>query len=468
MSIVHAPLTVAPSSFWTLARVADALGAGFGDDRAVRAVCTDTRSVFVGDLFVALKGETFDAHDFLAEAATKGAIALVVNDASRAAGLGVPVYEVRDTLGALGALARYRRRAWGKPVIAVGGSNGKTSTKELLRAALGARLDVHATQGNLNNQIGVPLTLLALPNDADIAVIELGTSMSGEIALLRDIVEANIAIITTVQEEHLEGLGDLAGVMAEEASLLDGVSTAIVPASEHELVVESKGRAHRTVTAGLSAGDVNASAHGMNPDGSGWLSIGGVRIDVPLRGAHNLRNAMLAVAAAAECGISAADAGAAIAAIDLASLPSMRSSVTPLGQALLINDAYNSNPGSARAAIQLLTDVGVGRQRVIVLGTMRELGASAERSHREIAAVALASGADVIAGIGEFGPALQAIGAGDARIVTANDVDDVWPRLAPRLKPNAAILLKASRGVRLERMLPLLNAWAGVAPATPV
>jgi UDP-N-acetylmuramoyl-tripeptide--D-alanyl-D-alanine ligase len=450
MSIVHAPLTVAPSSFWTLARVADALGAGFGDDRAVRAVCTDTRSVFVGDLFVALKGETFDAHDFLAEAATKGAIALVVNDASRAAGLGVPVYEVRDTLGALG------------------GSNGKTSTKELLRAALGARLDVHATQGNLNNQIGVPLTLLALPNDADIAVIELGTSMSGEIALLRDIVEANIAIITTVQEEHLEGLGDLAGVMAEEASLLDGVSTAIVPASEHELVVESKGRAHRTVTAGLSAGDVNASAHGMNPDGSGWLSIGGVRIDVPLRGAHNLRNAMLAVAAAAECGISAADAGAAIAAIDLASLPSMRSSVTPLGQALLINDAYNSNPGSARAAIQLLTDVGVGRQRVIVLGTMRELGASAERSHREIAAVALASGADVIAGIGEFGPALQAIGAGDARIVTANDVDDVWPRLAPRLKPNAAILLKASRGVRLERMLPLLNAWAGVAPATPV
>ena len=468
MSIMHAPLTVAPSAFWTLARVVDALGEGFGDDRAVRAVCTDTRAVFVGDLFVALKGEHFDAHDFLAEAVKKGAIALVVNDASRAAGLGVPVYEVPDTLHALGALARYRRRAWGKPVIAVGGSNGKTSTKELIRAALSVRLDVHATQGNLNNQIGVPLTLLALPNNADVAVIEVGTNMPGEIALLRDIVEANIAVITTVQEEHLERFGDLAGVMAEEASLLDGVPTAIVPVSEAGLIVESKKRAHRTVTAGLVAGDVNASAHGMNPDGSGWLSVGGVRIDVPLRGAHNLRNALLAIAVAADCGISAADAGAAIAAIDLASLPSMRSSVTPLGQALLINDAYNSNPGSARAAIALLGDVGAGRQQVIVLGTMRELGAAAERTHREIAEAALASGADVVAGIGEFGPALQAVGADDARIVTALDVDDVWPLLASRLKPNAAILLKASRGVRLERMLPLLNAWAGIAPTPPV
>jgi UDP-N-acetylmuramoyl-tripeptide--D-alanyl-D-alanine ligase len=467
MSIVHAPITVAPSSFWTLARVVDALGVGFGDDRAVRAVCTDTRAVAAGDLFVALKGETFDAHDFLADAVKKGAIGLVVDDASRAAGLGVPVYEVSDTLHALGALARYRRRAWGKPVVAVGGSNGKTSTKELIRAALGARLDVHATQGNLNNQIGVPLTLLALPNDADVAVVELGTNMPGEIALLRDIVGANIVVITTVQEEHLEGFGDLAGVMAEEASLLDGAPTAIVPVSELALVDESRRRARRTVTAGIGEGDLNASAHGMNADGSGWLSIDGVRVDVPLRGVHNLRNAMLAMAVAAECGISAGDAGAAIAAIDLAALPSMRSSVTPLGEALLINDAYNANPGSARAAIALLGDVGAGRQKVIVLGTMRELGAAAERSHREIAEVALQSGAEVIAGIGEFGAALRAAGAGDARVVTANDVDDLWPVLAPRLKPNAAILLKASRGVRLERMLPLLNAWAGVPPVTP-
>ncbi len=464
MSIVHAPLTVTPSVFWTLARICDALGAGFGNDRPVRSVCTDTRAVAAGDIFLALKGEKFDAHDFLAEAVSKGAVALVVSDASRAAGLGVPVFEVENTLHALGRLARYRRRAWGNPVVAVGGSNGKTSTKELIRAALGARLEVHATHGNLNNQIGVPLTLLALPNDADVAVIELGTNMPGEIALLRDIVEPNIAVITAVQEEHLEGFGDLAGVMAEESSLLDGVPTAIVPASEAELAAEAGRRAHRTVTAGLGDGTVSAGAHGMNPDGSGWMNVAGHRIEVPLRGAHNLRNAMLAVAVAIECGVAVEDAGAAIGAIDVATVPSMRSSVTAIGSALLINDAYNSNPGSARAAIALLGDIAPTRQRVIVLGTMRELGAAAERSHREIAAAALASGADVIAGIGEFASALAAVGDLDARIVTAGDVDDLWPLLAPRLKPDAAVLLKASRGVRLERMLPLLHAWAGVAP----
>ena len=147
---------------------------------------------------------------------------VVVSDAARGGRtFGVPAYVVPDTLHALGALARYYRRAWGRPVIAVGGSNGKTSTKEMLRAALGARLAVHATRGNLNNRVGVPLTLLGLPNDADIAVIEAGTNTPGEIALLRDIIEPDLALVTTVQEEHLEGFGDLAGVMREEASLCD-------------------------------------------------------------------------------------------------------------------------------------------------------------------------------------------------------------------------------------------------------
>jgi UDP-N-acetylmuramoyl-tripeptide--D-alanyl-D-alanine ligase len=462
--MMTAPLMVMHSTFWTLARVADALDAGFGDDRAVHGVSTDTRSVRAGDLFVALKGEQFDAHDFLADAVAKGAVAVVVNDATRARGLGVPVFEVADTVHALGRLANYRRRAWGRPVIAVGGSNGKTSTKELIRAALGARLAVHATQGNLNNQIGVPLTLLALPDGADIAVIEVGTNTPGEIALLRDIVEANIAVVTTVQEEHLEGFGDLAGVMREESALLNDVPTAVVPASEEALVEESSRRAVRTVTAGIGAGRFRAEASGMNDDGSGWLSVNGIRVEVPLRGAHNLRNAALALAVAEECGISVAHAGAAIAEINVAALPAMRSAVTALGRAILINDAYNANPGSARAAIQLLTDIGSGRQRVIVLGTMRELGAAAERSHRDIATTALISGADVVAGIGDFAAALAATGEGDVRVVTATDVDELWPILQPRLAPDAAILLKASRGVRLERMLPLLNVWAGVPP----
>lgn len=445
--------------FWTLARVAQALGlpAFRGTDRPLRAVATDTRSLQPGDLFVALAGERFDAHDFLRDAVTAGAAALVVHDASRAAGLGVPVFTVDDTLHALGALGHFYRAAWTLPVVAVGGSNGKTSTKELLRAALSARHHVHATTGNLNNQVGTPLTLLALPAGADCAVVEVGTNMPGEIALLRAIVAPDVAVVTCVQEEHLEGFGDLAGVLAEESSLFDDVDLTIVPADEAGLIAEARRRGRRVVTAGLGAGDVAASEHGLNADGTGWLRLDGVRVEVPLRGAHNLRNAMLALAAAREFGISVADAARSIASMPQ---PPMRSSVEPLGRALLLNDAYNANPGSARAALALLAAVGAGRQRVAVLGTMRELGPRAAQLHRDIARVALASGADVVAGIGDFREALAAEGAGDPRIITAGDVDDLWPVLQQRLQPDAAILLKASRGVRLERLLPHLQAWA--------
>jgi len=448
------------NTFWTLARVARALGGGPCDDRPIRAVCTDTRAIERGDLFVALKGETHDAHDYLADAVAKGAAAVVVHDATKAAGLGVPAYVVEDTLRALGALGRARRLAWNGPVVAVGGSNGKTSTKELIRAALSARLDVHATKGNLNNQIGVPLTLLAIPDGADVAVIELGTNMPGEIALLREIVAPTIAVITTVQEEHLEGFGDLAGVMREEASLLDGAGTAIVPSHEPALVAESVRRARRTVTAGVGSGDVMATAINLSPDGTGSVTVDGVQVKVPLRGRHNLDNAMIALAVARECGIEIEDAGQAIAAMNLAAMPSMRSAIEPLGEALLINDAYNSNPGSARAALALLKQVGAGRQRVAVLGTMRELGAAAERAHTDVARAALESGATIVAGIGEMGAALDRIAPDDERVITASDIDDLWPKLKARLTADGVILLKASRGVHLERLLPHLSAWA--------
>lgn len=446
--------------FWTLRRLHAALELGVADDRPIRAICTDTRAVQPGDCFLALVGEKFDGHDFLADAVAKGAAAVIVDDGHRAAGVGVPVIVVENTLHALGALGRYKRRVWGNPVIAVGGSNGKTSTKELIRGALAARLNVHATTGNLNNQIGVPLTLLALPDDADVAVIEVGTNEPGEIAILRAITEPNIAVVTAIQEEHLEGFGDLAGVLAEEASLCDGTPTAIVPAAEHELLREARARAGRVVAVGLGEGALATSAHGMHDDGRGWMDVNGAHVDVPLRGAHNMRNAMLALAVAQECGLSLEDAARGIAAIDVGSIPSMRSSVALLGDALLINDAYNANPGSARAAIALLNDVAGARPRVIILGTMRELGAAAEQSHREIAEMALASGATVVAGIGEFVAPLEASRNKGTRVVTAPDVDELWPLLEPHLPVGAAILLKASRGVRLERLVPYLSSWS--------
>lgn len=463
--------------FWTVSRVADALagvrpaqgrpprsgpaGDGFPrGDAPLSRVWTDTRTVTRGDLFVALRGERFDAHDFLAQAVHAGARAVVVSDVTRAAGLGVPVFVVPDATRALGALARYRREAWARPVVAVGGSNGKTSTKELIRAALSARLDVHATTGNLNNQVGVPQTLLALDDDADVAVIEVGTNTPGEIALLRDIVCPNVGVVTAIEEEHLEGFGDLAGVLREEASLLDGIALAIVPAHEDALVAEAVARAWQVTTVGVGRGDVAADRVALAGDGTGRITMDGITITVPLRGEHNARNALLAVAVVRAFGISVADAGRGIAALNPSAMPGMRSAVEPLGEALLVNDAYNANPGSVRAAIRLLAAVAGARPRVIVLGTMRELGARSADAHRDVAREAVASGASLVAGIGDFAVALREVATGDARVVTGADVDDVWPALVARLVPNSAILLKASRGVKLERLVPRLREWA--------
>ena len=454
----HATRDSMPSpGFWTLDRVADALGAGPRGPSAVAGISTDTRTVGAGDVFVALTGENFDAHDFLAAAVERGCAAVVVSNLAAARGVGVPVYEVPDTLIALGALARYRRRAWARPVIAVAGSNGKTTTKELLRAALGSMLVVHATTGNLNNQVGVPLTLLAIPDDADLAVVEVGTNMPGEIALLRAICEPDVSVMTSIGEEHLEGLRDLAGVLAEESAVFDGVALAIVPASQPEIAAAARARASRVVTVGLADGDVHAERASILEDGRGRLVFEGETITVPLRGEHNLRNAMLALATARACGVSAERAAAGIAGMPA---PSMRSAWVSLGRATLINDAYNANPASARAALDLLDAVGAGRQRAVVLGTMRELGDGAPALHDEIARRALAGPFDIVAGIGEFAPALEAAGRGDPRVVTAADVDTLWPVLGPRLAADAVILLKASRGVRLERLVPYLEAWA--------
>ncbi|HEU4788026.1 MAG TPA: UDP-N-acetylmuramoyl-tripeptide--D-alanyl-D-alanine ligase [Gemmatimonadaceae bacterium] len=465
-----ATASVARTTFWNRNRVGEALAALARENlprgtAAFARVWTDTRTIEPGDLFVALAGERFDAHDFLAEAVAKGASGLVVSNAESARALGVPTYVVPDTLVALGALATYRRRASGKPVVGVVGTNGKTSTKELLRAALGSILDVHATTGNLNNLVGVPLTLLALRDEADVAVVEMGTNQPGEIPRLRAIVEPNLTVVTSVAEEHLEGLGDLVGVLREELSAAEGVAVAVVPASQPEVVDAARTRARRVVAAGLDAGDVRAEEWKVNPDGSGRLRFSGVDVQVPLRGVHNLRNAMLALAVARELGVSMEDAARGIAAM---APPPMRANVDQIGSATLINDAYNSNPGSARAAIELLCHAGAGRQRVAVLATMLELGPQTPRLHEEVARHALDCGVDVIGAIGEFAAALERIAPGDARVVAAGDVDTLWQRLSSRLSPDAVILLKGSRGMRLERLVAPITDWArqraGTAP----
>jgi UDP-N-acetylmuramoyl-tripeptide--D-alanyl-D-alanine ligase len=450
------------AAFWTMDRVADALkdDAASPPPRGAHVfgrVWTDTRSIQPGDVFVALAGDRFDAHDFLADAVRAGAAAVVVSRVEAAKGVGVPVYHVRDARAALGALGRYRRRAWNGPVVGVIGTNGKTSTKELVRAALESRLEVHATTGNHNNLVGVPLTLLAIPDHADIAVVEMGTNRPGEIAALRAIVEPNIVVVTSIAEEHLEGLGDLAGVLREELSGCDGVAVVLAPSSQPDVVAAARRRAGRVVAAGVDGGDLAVEEWSVDPDGRGRLTVDGVEVQVPLRGAHNVRNAALALAVAREVGISVEDAARGIGRM---TPPPMRSNVEQVGKVTLMNDAYNSNPGSARAAIDMLADTGAGRQRVAVLGSMLELGAAGPALHDEIARRAVDAGIELIAGVGEFAAALVRVGAPPARIVSAADADAIWAPLSSRLTPDAVILLKGSRGVRLERLVPHITRWA--------
>ena len=199
-------------SFWTFDKVAAALGttseAPFprGSLGPVSGITTDSRNVSEGQLFVALVGEKFDGHDFIQACVEKGAAAVVVSR-KLAGDPGVPVFEVPDTLVALGQLASVWRRAWGGPIVMVAGSNGKTTTTDIIRAALSRTMSVHATTGNLNNRIGVPLTLLAIPAESEIAVVEAGTNIPGEVAILRAIIDPDISVVTSIGEEHLEGLG---------------------------------------------------------------------------------------------------------------------------------------------------------------------------------------------------------------------------------------------------------------------
>ena len=430
-------------------------GSAAPGSQELTGITTDSRKVSSGELFVALVGEKFDGHDFVESSVAKGAAAVVVS--RRIADPGVPVFEVPDTLVALGQLGSAWRRAWGGPVVMVAGSNGKTTTKDIIRAALGRTMKVHATTGNLNNRIGVPLTLLAIPADCEIAVVEGGTNLPGEVAMLREMADPDISVVTSIGEEHLEGLGDIEGVLREEAAVFDRVRIAVTPSVQPEIAREARNRAIEVITAGLDDGDVKADSWSIAPDGTGTIVLGSVTIRPPLRGIHNLRNTMLAVAVARACGVTDETAAAGIEAMPL---PRMRTAWEQIGKVTLINDAYNANPGSTRAAIELLKGADKTRQRVIVLGTMRELGESSDRCHDEITRLALDSGADVIAGVGEYARSLSRVARNDDRVVSCDAVADLWPLLQPRLKPNAIILLKASRGVQLEQVVPQITNWA--------
>ena len=444
---------------WTSASVRAALGlpalaekSGAAETSFTR-VLTDTRSVGPGALFVALAGERFDGHDYLEAAAAAGATGVVVREGARVPA-GVAAFHVPDTLRAFGLLARARRREIAGPVIAVTGTNGKTSTKEMLAAVLGTRFRVYATRANLNNLVGVPTTILEAPDDADALVVEAGANLPGEIARYREIIEPSLVLITNAVQGHLEGFGSLGGVVAEKVSLADGVPLAIVGTDPPALAEEAWRRARAVRTAALERADLVPDRVELGPDARPVLTFGDVRFTLAARGLHQADNATRVWAVVEALGLDRQAAGRAL---ERFAIPAGRGELLEQGGLTILNDCYNANPQSFRAAIAMARALRNGRRLVFIAGTMRELGKDAPALHAEIAAALVALEPDVLAAVGEFVPALAPYAArlGD-RLVTAPDPIALGPLVAARLQGGEVVVLKASRGVALERILPAL------------
>ena len=443
---------------WPSEIVASALGVPGPAGLVFDAVSTDTRAIHAGDLFVALQGERFDAHDFLVKAREQGARAAVVRQGTPAVA-GLPFFEVPDTLVALGNLARARRRRLpvGAPVVAITGSSGKTSTKELIRAALAPRFRVHATAGNLNNLVGVPLTILAAPVDTQALVVEAGANLPGEVARLRDIIEPTIAVVTNVGYAHVEGFGSLAGVMAEKVSLLERVPLGVVGTEPPELALEARRRTQVVVVAGRGgSAQVHPDAADLDDEGHPVLEWGEATVTLPVTGFHQIENAALAVAVARGAGVPVAEAVAGLAA---AHLPGGRGAVSAVRGLLVIDDSYNANPGSLSRAVEFARWLATRHHRplAIVVGTMLELGGESGRLHAAAAAEIVAAGPALVGAVGAFGPAFAPHKGVLSRLLVAPDAEGLGSMLAKALRGDEVVLLKASRGVELERVLRYLN-----------
>ena len=426
-------------------------------DTGYSAISTDTRSLQPDALFVALAGARFDAHDFLAAARDAGATGAVVRRTTPDVP-GLVLYRVDDTLRALGDLAAAHRRRFAGVVVAITGQNGKTSTKEMLAAVLGTRWRTHRTRANLNNLVGVPLTILEAAPDTEALVVEAGANQPGEIARYREIIQPDIAIVLNAGAGHLEGFGSVAAVVREKLSLTRDAPLAIVGLQPPELAPGARALARRVITAGLRDADVVPDGVEMAPDGRPIVTIDGERFTVGARGRHQAGNAMFAWAVVRELGL---DRAAAARALERITIPGGRGELIQHGGLTVVNDGYNANPQSFATAIALARDLRNGRRLVFVAGTMLELGSHAGALHREVAGWLADLAPDVLALVGDFVPAFAPFRA-DFRgeILEARDAEALGPLLARRLRGNELLVLKGSRGAALERILPPVLARA--------
>jgi len=441
---------------WMLSRVAAAVGGNMvGPDVLLNGVSTDTRAIPSGVLFIALRGERFDAHDFLDPAIESGAAALLVSDASRLPAQTSAVV-VEDTRLALGRLAAAWRAEFAIPVIAVTGSNGKTTTKEMIAAILKAQFgdDVLATRGNLNNDIGLPLTLLGLDATHRAAVIEMGMNHPGEIGYLAPIGAPTVALVTNAQRAHLEGMGDLDEVAQEKGSIFNGLGMAGVAVinSDDRYADFWRGMAGQRLvrTFGVDkAADVRAvvKQHGLETELHLSSLEGEATIRLHIPGRHNARNA---VAAAAACLAAGVPFAAVAAGLENFSGVKGRLQRRAGEQGVdILDDTYNANPDSVRAGIDVLAST-IGR-KILVLGDMGEIGEASGQYHDEIGGYAKSQGIDLLFALGDA--AQQAVrNFGDGARHFCN-IDKLIAALKKELAGETTVLVKGSRFMKMERVV---------------
>lgn len=424
----------------------------------ITAICTDSRRMEKSSLFVALRGDNYNALDFLPQAAAGGALAALVEQAPAHPQPNVHLIQVPDTRAALGKLARYIRQQIQSKVIGVGGSNGKTSTKYLIDAALSRRLRGSISPKSFNNDIGVPITIFAADPTQDYLVLEMGTNHHGEMKVLTDIALPDIAVITNCSAEHLEGLDDLMGVRREEASIIEGLSPRgllVVNGDDPQLLETVAKYPGKRVTFGFhSSNDLYATDIECDEQGVRFRLNDSRRVaSVPMLGRHTACNALAAIAVARKLGVSEEMA---LEGLAEAQGPDMRLQLQEVRGITLLNDAYNANPASMKAALDTLCGLEASGRRVAVLGDMRELGQSSDRFHREIGEFAGRCRLDALVCIGAqshlISEAAQQAGMAPRAISRFPDAAAAVKVVPGWLREGDLVLLKASRGIHLEEL----------------
>ncbi len=449
-------INVDPVALDTIAKWADGKLLRGDAARKVTNICTDSRKLQPSDLFLALRGEKFDAHSFVVEAAKQGAAGAVVEEVTENLPPDFAIIKVADTLAALQQIAGNYRRSLPLKVVAITGSNGKTSTKDFTAAVLGERFRVVKTHGNLNNHIGLPLTMLSANSNDKIGVFEIGMNHPGEIAPLAKLSQPDVGVITNIGVAHIEFMGTRAAIAQEKGMLAEAVGTGghvvLTADDDYSNSIAQRTKA-RVILAGIDSGEIRASEVRSGIDGSDFtLNANGksahARLAVP--GRHMIRNALLAVAVGTIFGLSLDECAAGLAKVQLTK---GRLEQKLIRGVRVIDDSYNANPDSMIAALRTLAEMP-GR-RIAVLGQMNELGAESDRGHREVGEAAACENIDCVLTVGEIAARIADAASqhGVKQILKAASTQEAAGQLRAIAREGDTILIKGSRSVRMETII---------------